>query len=68
MLGIWVFLGCNFKKTIVLFEMRTFELVELQTEKTVYLEPKMSYLGFFRPKPKETIVTFDISTFEFVKM
>ena len=65
---IWVFLGCNLKKKIVLFEIRTFELVELQTEKTVYLEPKMSYLGFFRPKVKETIVTFDISTFEFVKM
>ena len=48
---IWVFLRWNFKKTIVIFEIGTFELVYLQNfvkkQKYLILGPKMPYLGIF---------------------
>ena len=46
-----VFLGKNFRKTIVTFEIRTLKFVYLQNfmkkQKCPNLEPKMPYLGIF---------------------
>ena len=48
---IWVFLGENFRKTIVIFEISTLKFVYLQhfAKKQKYLSsgPKMPYLGIF---------------------
>ena len=77
---IWVFLGWNFKKTIVIFETGTFELVYLKNfvkkQKCLILGPKMPYLGIFDQECliwvflgknfENTIVRFEIGTLEFV--
>ena len=48
---IWVFLGKNFKNTIVLFEISTLRFVYLQNftkkQKCLNLGPKMLYFGIF---------------------
>ena len=62
------FLGKNFKKTIVIFEISTLKFVYLQnfTEKQrcLNLEPKMPDLGIFGLEFENNIVIFEISTLE----
>ena len=66
---IWVFLGKNFRKTIVTFEISTFKSLYLQnfTEKqeSLNLGPKMPDLCIFGFGFENNIVIFEISTFEF---
>ena len=40
----------------------------MQNKKTLNLEPKMLYLGTFRPELGKTIFIFEISSFEIVIM
>ena len=57
---IWVFLGQNFQKTMVIFEISTPRFAYLQNlarkKKGLNLEAKMSYLGIFGKKNQKTIV------------
>ena len=67
---IWVFLGKNFKKAIVIFEISTLKPVYLQNftkkQKCLYLGPDLSVLCIFGLKFENNIVIFEISTLEFV--
>ena len=67
---IWVFLGKNFKKTIVRFEISTLKFVYLQNftkkEKCLNLGPKMSDLCIFELEFENNIVILEVSTLEFV--
>ena len=67
---IWVFLGKNFKNTIVIFEISTLKLVCLQNftekQKCLNLWPKKCGLGIFGLKFENNIVIFEISTLEFI--
>ena len=67
---IWVFLGKNFKKTIVRFEISTLKFVYLQNftkkQKCLNLGPKMPDLCIFGLEFENNIVIFEISTLEFV--
>ena len=66
----WVFLGKDFKKTIVRFEISTLKFVYLQNftkkEKCLNLGPKMSDLCIFGLEFQSNIVIFEISTLKFV--
>ena len=59
--------GLESYKTIVIFEINTFEFVKLQNfakkQKHRNLEPKMPYLGIFGLDFQKTIAIFEISTF-----
>ena len=67
---IWVFLGKNFKKTIVIFEISTLKFVYLtnftKKQKCLNLGPEMPDLGIFGLELENNIVIFEISTIEFV--
>ena len=67
---IWVFLGHNFKRTIVIFQISTLKFEYLQNftkkQKCQNLGPKMPDLGIFGYSPKNNIAVFEISTLEFV--
>ena len=77
---IWVFLGHNFKRTIVIFQISTLKFEYLQNftkkQKCQNLGPKMPYLDIFDQKRyiwvflnhnfKRAIVIFKISTLKFV--
>ena len=64
------FLGQNFRKTIVVFEIRTLKFTQLQNfmkkQKCLSLGPKLPDLGILGLKFEGRIVIFEISTFEFV--
>ena len=66
----WVFLGKDFKKTIVRFEISTLKFVYLQNftkkEKCLNLGPKMSDLCIFELEYENNIVILEVSTLEFV--
>ena len=66
----WVFLGKNFKKPIVIFEISTLKFVYLQNfkeeQKCLNLGPKMPDLGIFGLEFESNIFIFGISTVEFV--
>ena len=66
----WVFLGKDFKKTIVRFEISTLKFVYLQNftkkEKCLNLGPKMSDLCIFELEFENNIVILEVSTLEFV--
>ena len=55
-------------KTIVTFEIITFEFVKMQyfmfKKNILNLIPTLSYLGIFRLELENTIVIFEISTFK----
>ena len=67
---IWLFLGKNFKNTIVIFEITTLEFVCLQNftekQKCLNLWPKKSGLEIFGLEFENNIVIFEISTLKFV--
>ena len=67
---IWVFLGKNFKKTVVIFEIITLKFVYLQNfpkkQKCLDLGPKMPDLGIFALEFANNIVIVEISTLKFV--
>ena len=67
---IWVFLGKNFRKTIVRFEISTLKFVYLQNfpkkQKCLNLGPKTPDLGNFGLKFENNIVMFEIGTLKFV--
>ena len=76
---IWVLLGENFKKTIVIFEISTLKCVKLQNFVKKMKIPKfgyekmkipkslnLPYLGIFGLEFKNNVVIFEISTLEFV--
>ena len=67
---IWVFLGKNFKKTIVRFEISTFKFVYLQNfmkkQKCLNLGPKTPNLGNFGLEFENNIVIFEIRILKFV--
>ena len=64
-------MGCNIKKTIVIFIVNIPEFVEMQSfiknQKTLHLVIKIPYLHTFRLEFEKTVV-FEISIFKFVKM
>ena len=66
----WVFLGKDFKKTIVRFEISTLKFVYLQNftkkEKCLNLGPKMSDLCIFELEFENNIVILEVSTLGFV--
>ena len=66
----WVFLGKDFKKTIVRFEISTLKFVYLQNfpkkQKCLNLGPKTPDLGNFGLKFENNIVMFEIGTLKFV--
>ena len=66
---IWVFLGKNFKETIVIFETSTLKFTYLRnfTKKPncLNVEQKMSDLCIFGLAFENSIVTFEISIIEF---
>ena len=66
----WVFLGKDFKRTIVRFEISTLKFVYLQNftkkEKCLNLGPKMSDLCIFELEFENNIVILEVSTLEFV--
>ena len=65
-----VFLGKNFKNTIVIFEISTLEFVCLQNftekQKCLNLWPKKTGLGILGLEFENNIVIFEISTLKFV--
>ena len=67
---IWVFLGENFKKTIVRFEISTLKFVYLQNfmkkQKCLNLGPKTPNLGNFGLEFENNIVIFEIRILKFV--
>ena len=67
---IWVFLGWNFQKTMVIFEISTPKFSYLQNlarkQKCLNLGAKMSYLGIFGEKKLKNYCLFEISTLKFV--
>ena len=67
---IWVFLGKNFKKTVVIFEIITLKFVYLQNfpkkQKCLDLGPKMPDLGIFALEFANNIVIVEISTLKFL--
>ena len=67
---IWIFLGKNFKKTIVIVEINTLKFVYLQNftkkQKCLNLGPKMLDLGIFGLEIENSFVIFNISTLDFV--
>ena len=67
---IWVFLGKNFKKTIVRFEISTLKFVYLQNftkkQKRLNLGQKMPDVGILGLEFENNIVIFEISTLKFV--
>ena len=67
---IWVFLGKNCRKTIVIFKISTLKFVCLQNftkKKCLNLGPKMPDLGILGPEFKNNIAIFEISPLKFVK-
>ena len=60
----------EFEITIVIFDINTFELVQLQNyvkrQKCLNVEPEMPDLGIFGLELENNIVIFEISTLEFV--
>ena len=68
---IWVFLGKNVKKDIVIFEINTLKFVYMQNftekQKCLNLGPKMFYLSIFRLESENNIVIFEISTLGFIQ-
>ena len=67
---IWVFLSKNFKRAIVIFEIRTLKFFYLKNvtkkQKCLNLRRKMPDLGIFGLEFENNIVIFEISTLEFV--
>ena len=67
---IWVFLGKNFKKTIVRFEISTLKFVYLQNftkkQKCLNLGPKTPDLGNFGLEFENNIAIFEIRTLKSV--
>ena len=66
---IWGFLGKNFRKSIVIFEIGALKFVSLQNfTKKKCLNPgtKMPNLGILGLKFEKNIVIFEISTLKFV--
>ena len=63
---IWVFLGKNFKNTIVIFEISILKFVYLQNfrkkQKYQNLGPKMPHLGILGLEFENNIVIFEIIT------
>ena len=67
---IWVFLGKNCRKTVVIFKISTLKFVYLQNftkKKCLNLGPKMPDLGILGPEFKNNIAIFEISPLKFVK-
>ena len=68
---IWVLLGKNFKKTIVIFEISILKFLYLQSftkkHKCLNFGPKMSDLCIFGLEFENNIVMFEISTLQFAK-
>ena len=66
---IWVFLGKNFKNTIVIFEISTRKFVFLQNftkqHKSSNFGPKMPELGVLELGLENNMVVFEISTPEY---
>ena len=62
--------GLKHQKSIVMFEISTFEFARLQNfakkQKCLKLGPKMAYLGIFGLEFQKTIAIFEISFLEFV--
>ena len=67
---IWVFLGKNFKKSIVIFEICTLKFVYYENftekQKCLNLGPEMPDLCIFGLEFESNIITFEISTLQFV--
>ena len=67
---ICVFLGKNFEKAYVIFEISTLKFVYLQNftkkHKCLNVGPKMPDLDIFRLEIENNVVIFEISTLEFV--
>ena len=61
-------MGCNFKKTVAVFEINAFEIVKMQSfilkGKKLNLGTKLPYFGIFGLKFGKTIVIFEISAFD----
>ena len=66
---ILIFLGKNFKRSIVIFEISTLKFLYLQNfmkkQKYLNLGPKLHNLGIFGLDFENNIVIFEISTLEF---
>ena len=65
----WVFLGKNFRKTIVVFEISTLKFVYLQNftknQKCLNLGPNMPDLGILRLELENNIIIFEVRTLKF---
>ena len=63
-------LGMEFENTIAIIEIRTLEFVSLQSfvqnQKSLNLEPKMSYQAIFGMEFKNNNAAFEHSALEFV--
>ena len=64
--------GLEFEKTIVIFDISTFEFVDMQSlmfqKKKLNFGLKFLYLSTFGLEFEKTIVIFEFSNFELVKM